>query len=71
MRAIEARLRQRIKDLEAELSECKVDREKFRDDLIRNLKSTIRLHGENKYWSTAVLIESFAKQISGKVRWYW
>lgn len=71
MRAVEKRLREKIKELEKEITELKEDRNKFREDLVNNLKSAIRIHGEGKYWNMGSLIESLSKQIASKKWWYW
>lgn len=67
----ERKLRARIKELETELQQVKEDREKFRADLVANLKSAIKIHGESKFWTMPSLIETFAKQIQKKEYWYW
>lgn len=71
MKAVEKRLRERIKSLEAELQEVKEDRDGFRTSYINLLRTTIRLHGENKYWNMASLIETLAKGIASRNYWYW
>ena len=71
MRAIEKRLRERIKTLETELEEVKKDREAFRSDVVSNLRTAIQIHGKGQYWSMGGMIETFAKQIASKQNWYW
>jgi hypothetical protein len=71
VRAVEKRLRERIKDLEAKLSTVEADRQGFRDAITRNIREAIRIHGEGKYWNMASLIETLAKQIAQRERWYW
>jgi hypothetical protein len=71
MRKIEKNLRERIKRLEAELTEVNKDREVFRRNLVSNLKYAIQVHGEGKYWGMASLIETFSKNISAAKHWYW
>lgn len=71
MRAVEKRLRQKIKDLEAELKEVEEDREKFREDFIRNFKEAIRLLGKGCSWSSSDLIERMSKQLRNYKWWYW
>ena len=70
MRAIEKRLRERIKELEAKLSNVEADRNKFRRDTVNNLKSAISIHGDGKYWNMASMIETLAKQIHDKDQWW-
>lgn len=71
MRAIEKRLRQRIRELEAELEKVKADRQGFRDAIISNLKKAILIHGQGQYWRMDSLIEILAKQIQARDGWYW
>lgn len=71
MRVVEKRLRERIKSLEKELDEVKRDREGFRNSLVNNLKEAIRIHGLGQYWIMPHLIETFAKNISQRNKWYW
>lgn len=71
MRAVEKRLRERIKHLEAELADVEADREKFRNDLTRNLRYAIEVHGKGQYWNMPNMIETFAKQLRDKMWWAW
>ena len=69
MRAVEKRLRERIKYLEVELGEVTVDRQKFRDYFSSKLRWFITLMGENKYADTAPMIEDLAKLLQ-RVKWF-
>ncbi len=71
MRAVEKRLRQKIKDLEQNLLEVESDRNLFRTFLARNIREAINIHGRSQYWNMVDLIETFAKQIAQVKWWYW
>lgn len=71
MRAIEKRLRERIKALEKELEEVKRDRQKFRDHFGERFKWFIKLLGEQKSPNLSWLIESDAKFMAYAERWWW
>lgn len=71
MRAVEKRLRERNKALEKELEEVKQDRQKFRDDHVNNLRTAIKIHGEGKLWNMSNLIETIARQLHAKQKFYW
>lgn len=71
MRAVEKRLRLRVKGLEADLEEVRQDREKFRTYFSNKLKWFIEIHGKGNNASSAFMIEDMAKFLS-KVKWfYW
>lgn len=61
MRAIERRLRDRIRQLEDELKEAEADRQKFRTYWAGNMKWFIEMHGEGKHPTMSWLIEDMAK----------
>lgn len=71
MRAVEKRLRERIKYLEDKLAKVEADRDGFRESIASNLRQAIRIHGEGHYWNMPGLIETFAKQIAKREWWYW
>lgn len=71
MRAVEKRLRERIKNLEDELAKVKADREKFRNHFAQRFRWWIKLIGEKRTPNMSWLIESDAKVLSEFERWYW
>lgn len=71
MRAVEKRLRLRIKDLESEVEKLKNDRQKFRDHFERRFKWWLSLLGEGKHPVMSWLVEDEAKFMAGVERWYW
>lgn len=71
MRKIEKNLRLKIKDLKREITELKVDREKFRTDFANNFRAALDLLGKGQAWSTKDLVERMAKQSSNYKWWYW
>lgn len=71
MRAIEKRLRERVKELEKELEEIKQDRILFRDHFINRFKWWIKLIGEQTGPSLPWLIEDDAKWLRKFKWWYW
>lgn len=71
MRAVEKRLRERIKTLEAELQDVKQDRDGFRDTMAYLIKEAIRIHGNGNHWAMSSLIETLAKQIQKRKWWHW
>lgn len=71
MRAVEKRLRERVKELEKELAEVKEDREVFRKGLAHDIREAIRIHGNGHYWRMDALIQNFCQRLQ-KVEWfYW
>lgn len=71
MRAVEKRLRERIKILESELAEVKEDREGFRNSFAFLFRESIRIHGTECTWNMASLIETLAKSMAKRKYWYW
>jgi acetyl-CoA carboxylase alpha subunit len=78
MRAIEKRLRERLKEKDEELAELRIelktveeDRAKFRMYIAARLKSAIETHGKNQYWCMNGVIESLAKFMQTVKHWYW
>lgn len=71
MRAVEKRLRERVKSLETELAEVTKDRDAFRTDFVYLIKESLRIHGTAKSWSMIYLIEWAAKSMAAKKYWYW
>lgn len=71
MRAVERRLRDRIKSLEKELIEVKADRDGFRATMTYLLRRVIELHGKGHYWSSSSLIETLSQHIAKREWWYW
>lgn len=71
MRAVEKRLRERVKALENELAEVKDDREQYRGYWIGKMKWFLELHGNGKSPSLPWLIEDLAKLFNRVERFYW
>lgn len=71
MRAIEKRLRERIKQLEAELQETRDDRQLFRDHFARRFRWWIELIGSQSTPSLPWLIEQDAKEMRHMKYWCW
>ena len=71
MRAIERRLRERIKALEQQNHELTHDRELFRDHFSRRFKWWIQLMGDSKTPSLSWLIEADAKELRNFTWWSW
>jgi hypothetical protein len=71
MRAVEKRLRERVKELEAELNKVKEDREKFRAYWVRVMKWMIQLQGKGETPSVSWFIEDLSKLLNRVSQWYW
>lgn len=71
MRAVEKRLRERIKGLEKELAEVKADRDEFRKYWAGKFRWYLELHGKGTQPNVAWLIEDMAKFFTKVQRWYW
>jgi predicted nuclease with TOPRIM domain len=71
LRAIEKKLRERIKQLEAEKQALEEDRRKFREHFENRFRWWLKLLGEGKTPSVSFLIESDAKVMATFVRWFW
>jgi hypothetical protein len=71
MRKSEQRLRERVKELEAELDEVKADRAEFRNYLVGKMKWLIQIHGKGEGVPRAWLIEDLAQFFQRVQRWYW
>lgn len=71
MRAVEKRLRERIKLMEKDLEEIRVDRQHFRDQFIRRFKFWIECLGEGRSPNVSSVIESDAKFLHKVKQWYW
>lgn len=71
MRAIEKRLRERVKELEAERDALKKDREEFRAHFIQRFKWWIELLGSQSKPNLAWLVENDAIWLRRFERWYW
>lgn len=71
MRAVEKRLRQRIKDLEFENQKLMNDRRLFREHFISRFKWWIQLLGEQSKPNINWLIEDDAKWLKRFESWYW
>jgi len=69
MRAIEKRLRERIKWLEKDRENIFVDRQKFRDFCAEKLRWYIELKGKGQAGSTSWMIEDMAKLFQ-RVEWF-
>ena len=69
MRAVEKRLREKIRELEKQMAEVEKDRAQFRESFAANLRDAIRVHGEGKTFNMSSLIETYAKQLQ-KVAWF-
>ena len=61
MRAVEKRLRERIKALEKELEDVRTDRQKFRQHFADRFKWWIKLLGDKETPNMSWLIENDAK----------
>jgi hypothetical protein len=71
MRAIEKRLRERIKILDEENKKLRDDRQKFRNHFENRFRFWLKLLGEQSSPSVASLVESDAKFMANVERWYW
>jgi hypothetical protein len=71
MRAVEKRLRERLKDVEAELEVVIADRNKFREEFARLFRSAIDCHGRNRHFAMDSYIETGAKFLATVQRWWW
>jgi hypothetical protein len=78
VRAVEKRLRERLKEKQrdldgayADLRKVEADRAKFRTYIAARLKSAIETHGQNKYWCMNGVIESITKFMQTVEHWYW
>ena len=71
MRAIEKRLRERVKELEADVRELEDDRRLFREHFITRFKWWIELIGSGKSPNLSWLIESDAKYLRQFKFWVW
>ncbi len=71
MRAVEKRLRERIKELEKENQEVSEDRDLFRDHFARRFRWWIELVGKQKTPNMAWLIEADAKEMRAMKWWSW
>ena len=71
MRAVEKRLRERIKGLEAEVESIKRDREEYREHFKRRFKWWIELHGKQEKPSLTWLIEDEAKWLRRFEWFFW
>ncbi len=69
MRAIERRLRERVKALEKDLEEVRLDRDLYREHFHTRFRWWIELIGQQKTPSLSWLIESDAKWLQ-KFRWW-
>jgi hypothetical protein len=64
MRAVEKRLRERVKELEAELN-------KVKEDWVRVMKWMIQLQGKGETPSVSWFIEDLSKLLNRVSQWYW
>lgn len=71
MRAVEKRLRERIKYLEAYQAELESDRELFRDHFARRFRWWIELLGKHSSPNIKWLIEYDAKEMRKMKWWSW
>jgi len=71
MRAVEKRLRERIKRLEREKSEVEGDRDLFREHFARRFRWWIKLLGEQSGPDLKWLIEDDAKEMRNMKWWSW
>lgn len=71
MRAVEKRLRERIKELEKQLETVEADRAKFREHFSRRFRWWIELAGKGQHPSVAWLIEADAKELYSLGYWWW
>jgi hypothetical protein len=69
MRAVEKRLRERVKVLEADVEELKADRELFREHFRERFRWWIKLLGENSTPVLPWLIEDEAKWLR-RFKWF-
>ena len=71
MRAVERRLRERVAQLEKDLSEVEADRDLFRDHFTRRFRWWIKLIGDKQTPNMQWLIEDDAKELRGFKWWSW
>lgn len=71
MRAIEKRLREKIKQLEIENQAIKDDRQKFREFMVQDLRKAIEHVRCNTYSSGNYIVEQVAKRMASVKQWYW
>lgn len=71
MRAVEKRLRERIKELENKLQVVENDRRLFREHFVNRFKFLIQVLGENKNPCAKWLIEDDAAWLQEFEKWYW
>ncbi len=71
MRAIEKRLKDRIKALEIELETVKADRQRFREEFSHDFRWLIKLLGANEHPRMSDYIEKKAKVLRCFDWWYW
>ena len=71
MRAIEKRLRERIKLLEEEKSAIEADRQKFRNHFALRFRWWLKMLGKNQTPSLPCLIENDAKALNNFSWFHW
>lgn len=78
MRAVEKRLRQRLKaaesrieELHKDLSEIRTDRNTFREHFIKRMRWWIELMGQSKHPNMPWLVEDDAKWLQRFTWWSW
>ncbi len=71
MRAVEKRLREKVRELESELTTVKADREKFRKYWAHKFRWFIELQGKSSTPNMPYMIEDMAKFFQDVQWWYW
>ena len=71
MRAVEKRLRERIKELEIERNKIESDRQKFRHAFISNFKCSVDLLGKGETWRMEYVVKTLAEQLTRFEKWWW
>ena len=71
MTRTERRLKERVKELEAELDEIRRDRQKFRDHFVSRFRWWIELLGKDTSPKVSWLVEDDAKWLRNLKWWSW
>lgn len=71
MRAIEKRLRERIKELEANIKNLEMEQQQWRNWWAQDFRDQINLISKNQYWTPQMWVERLAKRLNNVERWWW